>query len=158
MAQIEIPVTTQGGSTKNFKDHAVMRLTYSAGGGTITITGIEGHRTDKSSSWQDTAVTTTITIGGESFSRKCNHAYFKTGNFLDCGLQSSASKSGLSGNTTVSVKMALSGISQGNPVWSGTINAGDPTPYYWNDINAYNPGQTAQSGLIFDVSMSNGSS
>ena len=54
--------------------------------------------------------------------------------------------------------MALSGISQGNPVWSGTINAGNPTPYYWNDINAFNPDKSAQGGLMFDVSMSNGSS
>ena len=50
MSQIEIPVTTQGGSTNAFKNAAVMRLTYTAGGGTITITGIEGHRTDKNSS------------------------------------------------------------------------------------------------------------
>lgn len=52
------------GSSNSFENNGNIRVTYTAGGGSVTITEIEGMRSDSYSSYEDVSQTIVITIGG----------------------------------------------------------------------------------------------
>ena len=158
MATATFSVTTAGGCTANFQKAARLRLTYTAGNGTISITKLEGCRTDKQTSNITKKVSANTTYGGTKKDATVTALnFYKNNGWKDLGY-SGTSCSGLNGNTTVSIKLTMTSISQGTPTFSGTIDAGSPTPYYWNDINAYNPDKSAQNALKFNLSTSDGGS
>lgn len=156
MSQVTFENPTGSGTTSGFRTNGQLRITYTAGGGSITITAVEGKRKSGTETHQNN-VPCTVNVGGQTTSWTVPNMKFNASSWTSFGFPSTT-YSGLSGNTSVVFTFSSSSGVQGTFKFSGSIDAGTPTPYYWNDINAYNPGQTAQSGLIFDVSMSNGSS
>lgn len=52
------------GSSTSFENNGNIRVTYTAGNGSVTITEIEGMRTDGYSSYEDASQTIKITLGG----------------------------------------------------------------------------------------------
>lgn len=52
------------GSANSFENNGNIRVTYTAGNGSVTITEIEGMRTDGWDSYEDASQTVKITIGG----------------------------------------------------------------------------------------------
>ena len=52
------------GSSNSFQNNGNIRVTYTAGNGSVTITEIEGMRTDGWDSYEDVAQTVKITLGG----------------------------------------------------------------------------------------------
>ena len=57
-------VSNCDGSSTSFENNGNIRVTYTAGNGSVTITEIEGMRTDGYSSYEDAAQTIKITLGG----------------------------------------------------------------------------------------------
>jgi len=52
------------GSSTSFENNGNIRVTYTAGNGSVTVTEIEGMRSDGYSSYEDASQTVKITIGG----------------------------------------------------------------------------------------------
>ena len=49
------------------------------------------------------------------------------------------------------------GVKEYQGTWTGYLETSTTNPVYWNDINAYYPDGTTQNGLVFNLSLSDGS-
>ncbi len=132
MAYIDLPMSSSNGTaSSSMQKNSRVRLYYTSGGGSITVTSCAGYRTDGYRTWgQATSNKIRITINGDSRNLDCS--------MIDFGASSTVKDwtdfpdqtwSGLGGTYTVSVYV----ISCNNTdtiqgcTWSGSIDAGYTT-------------------------------
>mgnify|MGYP003294753309 CR=1 FL=1 len=104
-----------------------MRVTYTAGNGTITITKLETCRSDGYSTTEYGASggKVNISIGGTNYAQSITSAYYNANSSYTTLWSGSVSKSNLNGNTAI--KITFTGFSNSNianAVHSGNIDAG----------------------------------
>lgn len=133
MSQVTFENPTGSGTTSGFRTNGQLRITYTAGGGSITITAVEGKR-KKGTETHQNKVPCTATVGGQTKSWTVPSMKFNTSGWTDFGFPSTTF-SGLSGNTSVVFKFSSSSGVQGTFQFSGTIDAGSPTPSYSFNLN-----------------------
>lgn len=76
------------GSSGSFENNGNVRVTYSLGAGTITITQIEGMRTDGYRSWNQSDKTAKVTVYRNSSEASTNQKTISLGNWVDFGASS----------------------------------------------------------------------
>lgn len=124
------------GSANSFENNGNIRITYTAGNGSITITDIEGMRTDQWHSYNQAEKSIPVTVGGTKKTLSLS-------NWVDFGAYSSYQSwgvtdttwTGLSGNTTVKVGPSTywTDAAYYNKTFTTTINAGYAEQYF--DLN-----------------------
>ena len=126
MPTITIGPTTTGGST-SFKNNAKMVVTYTEGNGTISVTGIAGYRTDSYRSYNVNTKSVNVNIGGVDYTSYLSHYYdFPSRSASQDWGASQVSRSGMTGNQTVTITTSTSSDAGGTSTWVFTANAGTP--------------------------------
>lgn len=116
------------GSANSFENNGNIRVTYTAGNGSVTITEIEGMRTDGYSSYEDASQTVKITIGGTTKTINVTRVRFMASSAYATWGLTDTTWTGLNG--TVDFKLAglthWSGAAYYNKTFTktGAINAG----------------------------------
>lgn len=152
MATITLGVTTPGSGTSNsFRSNARVRLTYSTGAGTATVSKVEclagnGYRTWSSGSLKINLGSASKTVSGTVDFGANSYTTF-TSNF---GITGSTSNGKLS--VSVTVQGATNNIL--GTVFSGTIS-GVPLPVTTPSLSALNISSISDKSAYFQFSVSN---
>lgn len=99
------------GTANSFENNGNIRITYTAGGGSVTVTEIEGMRTDSYSSYEDASQTIKLTIGGVAKTISVTRVRFMASSAYATWGLTDTTWTGLSGK----VDVVLSGLTN----WSG---------------------------------------
>lgn len=86
------------GSSSSFEKNGNIRITYELGPGTVTISKIEGMRTDSYTSYEDAAQTCTITIGTTKKTVQCGRVRFNANSSYASWNITAVTWTGLSGS------------------------------------------------------------
>lgn len=125
------------GTSTSFENNGNIRVTYTAGGGSVTITEIEGMRTDGYSSYEDASQTIKIAVGGVEKTINVTRVRFNANSSYSTWGLTDTTWTGLSGK----VDFKLSGLTHysGAAYYNRTftansaIDAGSSTYYvYYN--------------------------
>lgn len=129
-----------------------LRINYTSGNGSINISSIEACRTDSySTQANNTGVITKISIGGTITNCSSGSAYFNANSSYTTIANTSASKSGLSGSTTIIITFSNANANINNASFTGTIDAGYSYPVM--SINSYSKGvSNVQLSLVYTQS------
>lgn len=142
MAYIDLTCTNQTGP--NVRKKGRVRVNYNSGGGNVTVTSIQGYRTDGYRSYGNSSSNRiTVTVGGvSSGSVGCSRIGFGA-NWSPENWSAFSRSYGVSGNVNITVHVDYcnnADISGSN--WSGTISAGYPAPVS-NSVTTRSVGRTS---------------
>lgn len=124
MAYIDLRCTT---STSNVRKNGRVRINYTAGNGIVSITSIQGYRTDGYRSYGNSSSNRiTVVVGGvSSGSVSCSMIDFGPNSSPRNWSAFSKTYSGLNGNVTIRLTVNFCNNSDiSGSVWTGTVNAG----------------------------------
>lgn len=146
------------GTSTSFENNGNIRVTYTAGNGSVTITEIEGMRTDGYSSYEDASQTIKIAVGGvEKTINVTRVRFMANSSYATWGL-TDTTWTGLSGkvNFKLSGLTHYSGAAYYNRTFTANsaIDAGSSTYYvYYNACGGTGaPATQTVSSQIFTVS------
>ena len=142
MAYVDLTCTNQTGA--NLRKNGRVRVNYTSGGGNVTVTSIQGYRTDgyRSHGTNDSNAIT-VTVGGVSSGKKTCRSIVFGANSVPEDWSAFSRSYNVSGSVNITVYVDYcnnTGISGSN--WSGTINAGYPAPVS-NSVTTRSVGRTS---------------
>lgn len=131
MAYVELTCTNPG--TQNARKNGRVRVLYTAGSGTVTITGLQGYRTDRfdTKSEGKSYQTVELIVGGKSSGAiSCPNIYLPKNSNVTNWSPVSYTFSGLTGSSSVSLNITVSDFAtlNGSNWANATIDAGYQAP------------------------------
>lgn len=145
------------GTANSFENNANIRITYTAGGGSVTVTEIEGMRTDGYSSYEDVSQTIQITVGGVAKTVSVGRVRFMSGSSYSSWNVTDTTWTELSGKVSIKVGGLThwSGAAYYNKTFTSTsdaIDAGSTIRVITYDANG-GTGAPSQQEKKDDVSL-----